>query len=110
MRQLRLVVKFYVLALPVLAQNIEWQPVVHGAGLFFKLEQTNGIQPTCVVRVREDKKLRRTISDLIVTYRFEKGERNENYSVQFAARDTDTLYLDHCESVLNVVATKVQRR
>ena len=110
MWQLKLVVGFYVLVLPALAQNIEWQPVVHGAGLFFKLEQTNGMQPTCVVRVREDKKLRRTESDLIVTYRFERAERKENYSVQFVARDTDTLYLDHCESVLNVVATKVQRR
>lgn len=92
----------------VFAQN-EWHPMANGAGLFFKTEYLNGSQPTCVVRLREDKKLRRTASEIAVTYLFQQAKRSRNYAAHFEARDTDTLYLGSCEQVVNVVATKVQR-
>ncbi len=72
-------------------------------------EFENANQHSCVVRLREDRKLRRTASDLIVTYSFENVQRSQNYSAHFEARNTDTLYLDSCESVTSIVATKIQR-
>jgi hypothetical protein len=53
--------------------------------------------------------LRRTASDLIITYRFQQVDRSRKYSAHFEARDTDTVYLDDCEQVLTVIASKVQR-
>jgi len=92
------------------ADNREWQPIAHGDGLFFKTEQQKGGQSACIVRFREDKKLRRTVSELAITYRFQQAEHSQNYSAHFEARDTDTLYLDSCELVVNVIAIKMQRR
>jgi hypothetical protein len=98
------------LALPSAAgQNSVWQPVIQGPGLSFRAEFESVNQHSCVVRFREDRKLRRTTSDLSVTYSFQNVQHSQNYSAHFDARDTDTLYLNTCEFVVSVVATKVRR-
>jgi hypothetical protein len=93
----------------VLGQNAEWQPVAQGAGLSFKVEREGSNQDSCVVRFREEWKLRRTTSDLAVTYSFQDVRSSQKFSAHFEARNTDTLYLHSCESVVSVVAIKVQR-
>ena len=108
-RQLRFVSIFGLLLTSMVFGESDWRPIANGAGLFFKTEQRNGSQPTCIVRLREDKKLRRTTSDLSITYSFQQAKRSQNYSARFDARDTDTIYLDGCEQVASIVATKVQR-
>ncbi|HEY6182502.1 MAG TPA: hypothetical protein VIW67_09665 [Terriglobales bacterium] len=91
------------------AQGSEWRPIAKGPGLFFSSAKQNENQHTCTIRLREEKKLRRTASDLIITYRFQQVDRSRKYSAHFEARDTDTVYLDDCEQVLTVIASKVQR-
>ncbi len=92
----------------VFGQN-EWRPVTNSTGLFFKTEHPVGNQATCVVRLREDNKLRRTISDLSISYSFQLAKRSQNYSARFEARDSATVYLDGCEQITSIVATKIQR-
>jgi hypothetical protein len=100
---------FCLLALPsALGQPLEWQAVTHGSGLSFRTELENS-NHSCAVRFREDKKLRRTTSELRVTYNFAQSQHSQTYSAHFEARDTDTLYIPACESVVGVVAIKVQR-
>jgi hypothetical protein len=89
------------------AQTPDWQLIAGDSGLYFKPEP--GDHASCVVRFREDKRLRRTLAHLNVSYVFQQLKRSQAYSARFEARDTDTLYLSNCESVTSVVAIKVQR-
>jgi hypothetical protein len=89
------------------AQTPDWQLITGDSGLYFKPEP--GDHGSCVVRLREDKRLRRTLAQLNVSYVFRQLKRSQAYSARFEARDTDALYLSNCESVTSVVAIKVQR-
>ena len=89
------------------AQAPDWQLIVGDSGLYFKPEPND--RGSCIVRFREDKRLRRTLAQLNVSYVFQQLKRSQAYSARFQARDTDTLYLSNCESVTSVVAIKVQR-
>jgi len=93
---------------PTSALN-KWQPVANTEGQFFTTEYQVGSQLMCVIRIREGMKLRRTHSDISIRYRFHEVTQSRDFSVQFEARDTDTIYLDGCEEVLSIVAKKVQR-
>jgi hypothetical protein len=89
------------------AQTPDWQLIAGDSGLYFKPEPSD--RGSCVVRFREDKKLRHTLAQLNVSYVFQQLKRSQAYSARFEARDTDALYLSNCESVTSVVAIKVQR-
>jgi hypothetical protein len=90
-------------------QTLEWHPVTHGPGLSFQIDVETRDEHSCLLRFREERKLRRTTSDLAVTYSFQRIQRLEKYKAHFEARDSDSLYLMSCDGVVDVVATTLRR-
>ena len=102
---------FWLLAsIPAGGQTLEWHPVTHGPGLSFQTDVKTGDEHSCLVRFREGRRLRGTSSDLTVAYSFQQVQRSERYQAHFEARDSDSLYLMPCDGVVDVVATRLQRR